>query len=502
MEKTVAGSAVVLGPASEQSVSEAALAAFSSLAGFIETIDGDIARTCFFAFLLSSVGMWLAIKFLSGPKMSSDIPLEQYVRGSRRLGWITIVMVFGVGGALGVMLPMSGAAMAPGIISPDGSRKAVQHFEGGIIQHIHVREGQSVKRGQKLVTLENVHSQAALRELEERLSYLLAAQARLVAERNDDDAPFEVVQKSDLPKRLLSEAIASQQKLLESRRETRLSRERLAERRIRELREKIYGFQELIVAQEAQHGLIEQEIAISQSLVKMGLERLPRLLELQRMQADLSGERASTRAEIASHEQSIQTVLAELKAALQQEHQKAEEELVSVQAELAVLRRKMPAHLDIVARTAIVAPIDGIVMNIQVATETGVIKPGEQIMEIVPANDRLVLDARLNPMDIDVVSPGMPAKVILAAYSQRNLPQIHGVLRSVSADSLTDERTGQQYFLAKIDVDALALLELDPELQLVPGMPAQVFILTGERTAMDYLVRPLVNSITRSFRES
>ena len=141
-------------------------------------------------------------------------------------------------------------------------------------------------------------------------------------------------------------------------------------------------------------------------------------------------------------------------------------------------------------------------MNVKVATETGVIKPGEQIMEIVPANGRLVLDARLNPMDIDVVDPGMPAKVILAAYAQRNLPQIHGVLRSVSADSLTDERTGQQYFLAKIDVDAFVLSELDPELQLLPGMPAEVFILTGERTAMDYIVRPLVNSITRSFRES
>ena len=502
MEKTVtAGSSVVLGSANDQSVSEPPLAAFSSLVRFIEPIDDDIVRAGIIAILLSTVGIWLAFRLLSGRPMSSDIPLEQYLRGSRRLGWFTIVMFFGVGGALAAMVPMSGAAIAPGIISPDGSRKAVQHFEGGIIQQIHVREGQSVKRGEKLVTLEDVQAQAALAELAERLSYLLAAQARLVAERNDD-ASFQVVQTSDLPKRVLSEAIASQQKLLQSRRETRVSRERLADRRVRELREKIYGFQELMVAQEAQHVLLEQEIAMSLSLVEKGLERLPRLLELQRVQADLSGERASTRGEIASHEQSVQTVTAELQATLQQERQKAEEELASVQADLAVLRRKMPTHLDVVERTAIVAPIDGIIMNVQVATETGVIKPGEQIMEIVPANGRLVLDARLNPMDIDVVSPGMPAKVVLAAYSQRNLPQIAGVLRSVSADSLTDERTGQQYFLAKIDVDALSLSKLDPELQLMPGMPADVFILTGERTAMDYFVRPLVNSITRSFRES
>ena len=269
------------------------MAAFSSLARLIEPVDNDIVRAGFMAVLLSTVGMWLAFRILSVRKMNSDISLKRYLRGSRGLGWVTIVMVFGAGGTLAVMVPMSGAAMAPGIISPDGSRKAIQHFEGGIIKHIHVREGQSVKRGEKLVTLEDVQVQAALAELEERLSYLLAAQARLIAERNEDETPVKVIQTSDLPERLLAEAIASQQKLFQSRRETRLSRERLADQRVRELREKISSFRELMVAQEAQHGLLKQEIAISLSLVEKGLERLPRLLELQRMQADLSGEQAS-----------------------------------------------------------------------------------------------------------------------------------------------------------------------------------------------------------------
>ncbi|TCU06815.1 HlyD family type I secretion periplasmic adaptor subunit [Rhizobium sullae] len=500
MQKTVAAdNAVDLGSATN--ASELPMVAFSSLIKPMEPLAGGTILAGCIAALLFLVGMWLAFELLRRPKMGSDIPLDQYVRGTRRLGWVTIAMFFGAGGALAVMVPMSGAAMAPGVISPDGSRKSVQHFEGGIIQRIHVREGQSVKRGEKLVTLDDIQARAALEELEERLSYLLAAQARLVAERSDD-APVEVVETGNLPERLLAMSIAAQEKLLQSRRETRRSRQRLADRRVQELREKIFGFQELAVAQEAQHVLLEQEIASSQSLVKKGLERLPRLLELQRMQADLGGEQASARGEIASHEQTIQTVIMELQATLQQERQKGEEELASVQAELAVLRRKMPAHLDVVDRTTIIAPIDGTVMNVQVTTETGVVKPGEQIMEIVPTNGRLVLDARLSPMDIDVVNLGMSAKVILAAYAQRNLPQIHGVLRSVSADSLTDERTGQQYFLAKIDVDAFALSQLDPELQLQPGMPAEVFILTGERTAMDYLVRPIVNSITRSFRES
>jgi HlyD family type I secretion membrane fusion protein len=139
-------------------------------------------------------------------------------------------------------------------------------------------------------------------------------------------------------------------------------------------------------------------------------------------------------------------------------------------------------------------------MNVRVTTESGVVGPGEPILDIVPAESKLIVDARVKPIDIDTIQPGMRARVLLTAYRQRSLPQIQGILRSISADRLTDNRSGEVYFLAKVEVDQAELARLK-DVRMSPGMPADVMILTGEQTLLDYFLRPLLDSVTKGFRE-
>ncbi len=172
-----------------------------------------------------------------------------------------------------------------------------------------------------------------------------------------------------------------------------------------------------------------------------------------------------------------------------------------MQRQLSEIRSQMPSRVDILERTVIRAPIAGTVMNIQATTETGVVRPGEPILEIVPREAPLIIDAQVRPSDIDRIRPGMEARVLLTAYKQRSLPLIHGILRSISADRLVEDRTGEAYFLAKVEVKPEDLANLD-EVRLVPGMPADVMILDDEQTLIDYLLSPILRSMDRSFRES
>ncbi|OHV16014.1 hypothetical protein BK022_14965 [Methylorubrum extorquens] len=427
--------------------------------------------------------------------------LSQYVQAPRRLGWATILLVFGCGTTLAAAIPLAGAAVAPGFVSPDGHRKTVQHFEGGIVRRIHVREGGSGARGRP-ARHHRGHARAGQHGRTERASRALpghrgapaggAGRASAIAPQ---DAPM-------IHQAALANALRGQETLFISRRETRSGRERILGQRILQLHEESEGLRQVIASQNEQEALIKKEIATVETLLRQGLERLPRLLSLQRVQAELGGARASNFARIAKNKQAVGEAEMELLTMRQQDREKVNEELNTVRAELASLRSKLPARTDVLDRTLVTAPIDGIVMNVRVTTESGVVRPGEALLEIVPQKASLIVDARVRPIDVDVVRPGMGAKVVFSAFAQRNLPQIDGRLRSISADRMTDERTGESYFIAKVEVDAAKIRELNSSLELVAGMPAEVFILTGERTALDYLVRPFLESINKSFRET
>lgn len=430
------------------------------------------------------------------------VPLGALTRGARYLGLMAAVLFFGVFAAWTWHAPLSSAAVAHGVVSPDGSRKTIQHLEGGIIRQIHVREGDQVEAGAVLVTLEDVRALARLQELKERKTFLLAVEARLVAEQLGADG-------LDFPRELTQiatpeadAAMVGQVALFASRKETRTARERILQKRKDQLQEEISGLQEVIKAQDRQISLIEREIGIGQDLVDQGLARLMPLLALQRDLAGLQAERAANRAGIARLGQHIGETELQLQAMKQETLEDVSEQLTKLRAELASVRSLVPEREDAFARTSITAPVSGRVMNVKVTTEGGgILAPGGNILDIVPDDGKLVIDARVRPQDIDAVFPGMRARVLLTAYNQRNLPQMFGEVDSISADRFIDERSGEPYFLAKVHVSSEDIAMLDADITLVPGMPADVMVLTGERTVFDFLIKPFADSIRMSFRE-
>ncbi|WP_342241813.1 HlyD family type I secretion periplasmic adaptor subunit [Inquilinus sp. OTU3971] len=444
--------------------------------------------------------LWFAVRRRRATIVDAT-SLARMTRGPRVLGYGALLLLTAGFGSWSVTAPLAGAAIAPGVVSPDGHRKTIQHLEGGIIRGIHVREGDFVAAGATLVTLEDVQARAKYVEIRERYTHVLAVKARLNAEAIDAreiDFPTELVA---LGSGEAERAMAGQEALLRSRRATFQGKERILGQRVKQLEEEITGLRQMIAAQDAQLALLDQEIAGVQELYNKGLERLPRLLALQRASADIGGEQAENRAKIARNGQEIGETEMQLLTMRQQQREDVDEELTKVAAELAELRSQFPSREDILTRTTIQAPISGTVMNVRITTATGVIRPGEPILDIVPTEAKLIIDAQIKPTDIDVVRPGMTARVLLTAYRQRNLPQIHGTLRSISADRLVEDKSGTAYYLAKVEVDPSELSQLDG-VRLIAGMPTEVMILTGERTLLDYLLRPLLDSITRSFRES
>jgi HlyD family type I secretion membrane fusion protein len=465
---------------------------------------GQAGRIVFGAtvFILSSgivVLLWRALRRrrsqgIEGPS------LAHLTRQPRRLGYVAVLLLVAGLGGWSVIAPLASAAIAIGVVSPDGYRKTIQHLEGGIIRAIHVREGDFVTAGQKLVTLEETQAKANYEELRERYVYLLAMEARLIAEQTGADT-------IEFPAELMTlgtgeaQNLRGEEDLFLSRRATREGRERILDQRVKQLEEEIVGLRAVIAADSTQLELIKQEIAGVKELYDKGLERLPRLLALQRSQADIRGEQARYGAQIARNKQEIGESEMQLLTMRQEDKEKINEDLTKVRSALAELRSQLPSRADVLTRTIITAPIAGTVMNVRVTTESGVVRPGEPILDIVPVEAKLIIDARVRPIDIDTVQPGMKAHVLLTAYRQRNLLQIHGSLRSISADRLIDDRSGEAYFLAKVEVDRAELARLK-DVRLMPGMPAEVMILTGERTLLDYFLRGFLESVTKSFRES
>jgi HlyD family type I secretion membrane fusion protein len=358
-----------------------------------------------------------------------------------------------------------------------------------------------VSVGYKLVTLEETQARAKLDEMHERYVYLLATEARLIAEQASAeriDFPPEV---TSHPAAGTRQAMAGQQDLLASRRATQQGKEQILAQRVKQLEEEIGGLRMVIAAQGTQVGLLDRETENVRKLYEQGHERLPRLLALQRTQAEVRGERGNNLARVARTQQQIGETEIQLLTMREQDKERANDELTKVRASIAALRGELPSREDVFTRTVIQAPISGTIMNVKVTTETGVVGAGQPVLDIVPQEATLIIDARLKPDDVDVVQPGMRTRVLLTAYRQRTMPQIFGTLRSISADRIVDDRTGDAYFLAKVAVDTDDLARLK-DVKLSPGMSAEVMILTGERTVLDYILRPLLDSFIKSFRQN
>jgi HlyD family secretion protein/epimerase transport system membrane fusion protein len=426
------------------------------------------------------------------------------LRAQVRAGVLVIGLFFGGLGWWAATAPLAGAAIAPGVVSPDGSRRTVQHLEGGIIRAILVQDGSLVRRGDPLIVLEDVQARAGFDVLQARFYTLAATRARLLAEQAGVASvrfPDRLIQATSDHAAAL-EAMVAQRALFATRDKALDDRKGILGRRIGQLREEIAGLEAQIRADSRRIDLIDQEIEGVEQLYRKGLERKSRLLALQRGRADIEGNRAERRAGIARAEQAIGETELRIIAQDTSRLEAIGEEASRVQVELAEVEQRLAASRDVLERTVIMAPSEGTVVELRFRTPGGVIRPGEPLLDIVPQNEELLVDARISPRDIDSVRAGLGARIVLPAFAQRHMPQIEGRVRQVSADAMVDPQSGQRYFAIRVEVDRARLAALEPEIRLTPGMPAEVYVVTGERTVLDYLLSPFYDSLRRAFRET
>ena len=425
------------------------------------------------------------------------------IRGPLLAG-IGAVAFFFVGlGTWSVLTPLAGAAIAPGVVSPEGSRRTIQHLEGGIISDILVSDGTIVQAGDPLVVLEEVQARAEFEMMQDRHRALMARQSRLQAERDGDDAvTFPEVLRDAMDDPIVAEITRAEVDLFESRRAELTNRRSIIGQRIAQLNEEVIGLEAQIESLIIQAGLIGEEISGVQRLYDQGLERRARLLALQRTQAEIEGRRAELLASIARSGQAIGEADLQILNMDAARRDEVVSELNEIRTELAAVEDRRRASEDVLTRTIAVSPINGTVVQLRFRTVGGVIGPGEPILDVVPLEEDMIIDARLSPQDIDTVTVGQTAQVIFPAYRQRNLPRIEGSVNYLSPDSIVDQQTGQSYFAAKIEVDRDELEDVAPNISLTPGMVAEVMVMTEERTVFDYLIGPFLDSLRRTFRDT
>ncbi len=417
------------------------------------------------------------------------------------LGFIIVFLFFGVFMGWAAWAPLGSAAIAQGSVGVEGNRKTIQHLEGGIIDKILVRDGDKVKAGQVLVKLSATQATASLQLVRGRRIAALVREARLIAERDETtDIQFPDGLKSLQKDPKVAESVMGQLNIFNARRQSQAGQVAILNQRIAQYNEEVKGLKGQISAENRQLELIADEIKDVSGLVEKGLAQRPRLRALQRNAAEIEGSRSQNQAKIAQVGQAVAEArlqIIELKTTTLNE---VVQELRDVQSELFELAEQERAAADILRRTEVVAPNDGIIVNLQVHTSGGVIAPGASLLDIVPANVRLIVEARVDPGDIDVVQIGLPAQVRFPAFSQRTMAPVEGRVVRVSADSLTDERTGTSYYLVRVAIEDDLPTKLKGA-ELYPGMQAEVMITTGERTALDYFFKPISASLNRAFRE-
>jgi HlyD family secretion protein len=438
-------------------------------------------------------------------------PLHR-LRGPLLIGSVVMLLFVGGFGVWAAFAPLESAAMASGVVEVESARKTVQAFttniEGGVIDQILVRDGDHVTEGQPLIVLSDVKARATYTAEQAQLAEGEARQARLRAERDGLDSityPPDLLARAD-KEPMVAELIASQQQLFAAHRSLIDSKTAAIQHKIEQSKDEIKGLQAQNASTDTKLNLIRTEIDDMRQLVERGLERRSRLLQLQRDQAEIEGSRGQINAQIERAQQAIAESEVDILSIRYDDAHEIGQQLRDTESKVHDLEQQLRTDADVLARNTIRAPIAGTVTDLRVHTTGGVARSGDPLLDIVPGSDRLIVTARVRPEDMDLVRTGLPALVRLLAYKQRRTPPIEGTVSYVSADRLIDDRpdgdgpAGQPYFKAKIAIDAAALQKL-PEVKLVPGMPAEVMIKTGETTVALYTLSPILDSFNRAFRE-
>ena len=424
------------------------------------------------------------------------------VRGIMRVAWLALAGFIAFFMLWSVLAPLHSAAIASGVLRADGGgRKVVQHLEGGIIKEILVRDGQSVKAGQVLVVLDNTQSGARDSALQTAYDTLLAQDARLTAERlGRSGVVYPVALKSRAGDESVRAIMAASDAVFQTRRGAMVDQIRIMQQRIQQARAEINASSAQVDSLAEQNRLLDEERQGVAGLVEQGLERKSRLLALQRQQSATIGQREQTIGSQARLNEAIGESRAQISFLRGQQASEAAAQQREVQANLADLTEKINVSRDVSSRRQVTAPVDGTVVNLRVVTLGAVVGPGQPIVDIVPANEKIVVSARVKANDVDVVHQGLVAEIKLTPYKARTMPMLRGSVREISADAAYDEKSNSLYYETEIVLDEKELKKLH-DVHLVSGMPAEVFINLGSQSLMQYLFQPLIDSFQRAFRE-
>lgn len=396
---------------------------------------------------------------------------------------------------------LAGAVMAAGSIAAKGENQTIQHLEGGIVKEIMVTEGDTVVAGQPLVALDPTLVESSLNRAQKLLVTLRTEEIRLLAELSDRET-------LELPSELTADTLDPalkdfvQSKVSEFKLRTLRYRNevRILEQRLAGLHEEIAGTDAQRVATKKQMALMRDELKDLYYLYQKGLARQDRMFAMQRSEADLEGRDGALQASIGKAKQSIAEIQQQIEKLGHDRRTEAGTKLSEARTRIADTIEQIIAYRSILSRIVVRAPTTGTIVRLNINTVGAVISPGQAVVELLPQNAELVVEARLQPTDIDAVQIGGEANVRLAALNQRTTPVVPSRVTYVSADKLTDKQTQQPYYRVRLSLDLDKLTPRDRAL-LAPGMPAEAFIATSERTMMRYLFRPIEDSFAKAMRE-
>ena len=418
----------------------------------------------------------------------------------RRVGALIVLVTFGIFGVWSFFAPMDSSALAPGVVVVKSFKKTVQHLDGGIVAKILVKDGDLVKEGDTLIALDDAQIKAQLGIAFGQYFSLAAQVARLEAER-DQKAQIDFSKMlDDGGDSRAQEAKFAETNAFLARKNAYEGQIAVLQQRVSQISSKVQGLKAQVESKQALVSSFAEEIKDLKELLVEGFADKLRVRELERQHALQTGEMAQIAAEVATNQLLISETRLQILQLQKQFQEEVAAKLSEAQTQLNDATQRVNANRDKLDRILIKAPASGMVMGLAVHTEGGVIPPGHPILDVVPQDAELIIEAQVSPMDIDRVVVGLQAEVRFSAFKQSKTPRMFGQVTQLSADRLVDQKTGAPYYLARVELTADSRQELG-KLQLLPGMPAEVLINTGERTLFEYLAQPATNAIARSFIE-
>lgn len=430
-------------------------------------------------------------------------------RGPIRIGAAILLLCLGGFSVWAAVAPLEGAVVVSGSFMATGQNKQVQHLEGGIVRDVLVREGQLVEAGQPLLRLDPTAAEARLRRLVLRQHRLVILKARLEAEAKGA-AHFSLPTNADFVDEAGEVATIYARQLIElkARRTKITDEEAVLRREIAGLHESISGYQAQAAATEERIALFAQELKDKSTLLERELVRRTEILALRRAEAGLSGELASLQARAADARERVSRAEQQIAHLRSAALQKSLEDLRATETELDDVNEQLRAARDVMDRIEIRAPVAGIVVRLMHNTKGGVVAAGAVVLELLPVDDELIIEARLNPNEVVHVKEGLGAMVRLSALNQRLTPMIEGKVVYLSADTVSQrepfgakEAARRDTFVVRVQLDEASARSKIESFRPTPGMPADVFIKTDERTFLEYILKPLSDTFVRAFRE-